>query len=203
MNRIRDLDIRAPLIDMLLQEHQNEEDTLIVNEMGVLHGQSRVDVAVVNGIIHGFEIKSECDSLYRLKNQMEDYNKVFDRMTIVAADAFVDRIKEIVPLWWGIVSVKNKQGTPVLRKLRKGRVNAKVDPLSLVHFLWKEEAIEILKQKGLHRGYLNKPKLKIYQQLVDNVPLSELKMLVNQIIKNRQGWRDPILPVSDGGLHQQ
>jgi hypothetical protein len=203
MEKLKDADIRSALIQMLRLEHADDNDTIIINELGVLHGQTRVDVAVINGIIHGFEIKSECDTLHRLENQMKDYNMVFDRMTIVVAEIFLEKVKEIVPRWWGIVVVKNKNGVPVLRPVRKGRKNSSVDPFSLVHFLWKDEAIDVLKEKGLHRGYLSKPKSKIYEHLVENVSLYEIKSIVNHQLKSRQGWRDPIKPVRDGGLLQQ
>ena len=42
--------------------------TRIVDDLGLRHGVARVDVAVVNGIIHGYELKSDKDNLkYHIK----------------------------------------------------------------------------------------------------------------------------------------
>jgi hypothetical protein len=83
MEKLRDNDIREALLRELYSRYSNDSNTRIVNEMGVLHGQSRVDVGVINGILHGYEIKSESDNLLRLPSQINDYCKVFDRMTMV------------------------------------------------------------------------------------------------------------------------
>ena len=58
----------------------------MVDELGVCRGQVRIDVAVVNGRFHGYEIKSDRDSLRRLDGQVDLYSKVLDRATIVVGD---------------------------------------------------------------------------------------------------------------------
>jgi hypothetical protein len=190
MEKLKDCDIRKVLIEQLILEYGNDSQTKIVNEMGILNGKTRVDVAVIYGILHGYEIKSESDTLIRLPSQMEDYNKVFDRVTIVVATKYLNEVRKIIPNWWGIIVVRNKNGHPVLRQVRKGRKNKNVDPYSVSRLLWKEEAIEILKEKGLHKGYLSKPRRKIYEKLVESLPLEELQFKVNELLKERKGWRD-------------
>lgn len=69
--KLRDIHLRKMLLEELYDEHKNDSNTRIINELGIDFGASRIDVAVVNGIIHGFEIKSECDTLLRLPRQME------------------------------------------------------------------------------------------------------------------------------------
>nr|WP_278430338.1 sce7726 family protein [Brevibacillus laterosporus] len=189
MEKLRDQDVRDALLEKLSVMHQNE-DTRIINELAVCGGLSRVDVAVVNGILHGYEIKSESDTLYRLPNQMSDYNKVFERVTIVAANDYITKIKSIVPEWWGIITVLNNKGNVSLKYIKKGRKNPSLDSLSLVQLLWRDEALEILKEKGLQKGYLSKPKRQIYERIVDSIPLEELKQIVNYTLKIRKGWRD-------------
>jgi hypothetical protein len=190
MGKLKDSDIRKVLMEQLLDEYGGDPDTKIVNEMGILHGQTRVDIAVINGILHGYEIKSESDTLSRLPSQMDDYNKVFDRVTIVVSSKYLDEVRKMIPKWWGIIVVGNKHGRPVLRKVRKGRRNKNVDPYSVSHLLWKDEAIEILKEKGLHRGYLSKPRGEIYRRLVETISFEELKCKINECLKEREGWRD-------------
>jgi len=189
MEKLRDSDVREVLLEKLQAKHIQEPDTLIINEMGICLGQSRIDIAVVNGVIHGYEIKSESDTLSRLPSQMDDYNKVFDKVTIVTAHDYLDKVKEMVPDWWGIIVVTNKKGQARMKYDKRGRKNPSQDPYSLVQLLWRDEVLALLKEKGLHKGVLSKPKNVLYERLVEHVPMGELKQLVNQTLKSREGWR--------------
>jgi hypothetical protein len=48
----------------------------MLDEFGLEHGEVRVDVAVINGELHGYEIKSERDTLERLPRQVKAYSAV-------------------------------------------------------------------------------------------------------------------------------
>lgn len=189
MGKLKDIDIREALISELLSRYFNDQDTKIVNEMGVLHGQSRVDVAVINGILHGYEIKSESDTLIRLPSQIQDYSQVFDRMTIVVQRNYLDQVRSIIPKWWGIILVTRYAGDIKLREVRKGRINNSVNPYSLSHLLWRNEALEILKEKGLQKGYLSKPRHDLYKKICSSITLEEIKLIVNQRLKLRENWK--------------
>ncbi len=103
--------------------------------MGLINGESRIDIAVVNGILHGYELKSESDNLLRLPKQIENYNKIFERMTIVTDRKYLENVKELVPDWWGIMIVKNDRTG--LREIRKGRKIKTQDEEALLNLLWK------------------------------------------------------------------
>lgn len=110
MEKLRDQDVREALLEDLSKIYKDEPNTRIINELGIDFGASRVDIAVVNGILHGYEIKSESDTLKRLPKQMEYYNRLFERLTIVIDEKFYDDIQKIVPNWWGITIVKKRSG---------------------------------------------------------------------------------------------
>lgn len=188
MIKLKDNDIRDVLLNDLYKKYSHDTETKIVNEMGVLHGQSRVDVATINGIFHGYEIKSESDTLERLPTQIEDYNKVFDRVTLVVSSTHLEKAKILVPKWWGIIEVKKKLDTILFKNVRKGRINKNIDPSSLIQLLWKEEAKNLLIEKGLERGYLSKPKYVMYDRLVDSVELDILKSDISRTIRSRENW---------------
>ncbi len=78
---MRDQDIRDSLRQELVAAYGSDSSTLIVEELGICCGMARVDVAVVNGELKGFEIKSEKDTLGRLPAQSGMYGKVFDTMS--------------------------------------------------------------------------------------------------------------------------
>ncbi|MFE8063797.1 sce7726 family protein [Priestia aryabhattai] len=189
MIKLKDSDIRELLIKELENKYSKDSSTKIVHEMGILHGQTRVDVAVINGVLHGYEIKSESDTLVRLPTQMVDYNKVFDRMTIVVQRNYLNKVRDIIPSWWGITLVTRYRGELHLRILRKGKLNPNVDPFSLSHLLWRREALDILKERGLQRGYLSKPRDEIYRKICSSITLNEIKLIVNQQLKRRESWK--------------
>jgi len=82
-SRLCDSDIRTALLDRLQQRHQAEPDVAFLEELGLCRGQVFVDVTVVNGALHGYEIKSDRDSLRRLAGQVAFYGRVLDRATLV------------------------------------------------------------------------------------------------------------------------
>lgn len=96
-----DADIRE-ILHKDLNSKYNSDDALILDELVVCHGKARVDVAVINGSFTGYEIKSEKDTLDRLPNQIEAYNKVFDNMSIITGNNHTEEVKSMVPEWWGI-----------------------------------------------------------------------------------------------------
>jgi hypothetical protein len=63
-----DSDIRKLLLSHLSSQDE-DNPSLVVEELGLNQGDARIDVAVVNGHLHGYEIKSDRDSLRRFHRQ--------------------------------------------------------------------------------------------------------------------------------------
>jgi hypothetical protein len=103
---MRDGDVRRVLRDRLAAACAHDENTLLVDALGLCRGTVRVDLAIVNGILKGYEIKSERDNLTRLENQASVYSQVFDTVTLVAAERHLMAAKAIVRSWWGDRSCK-------------------------------------------------------------------------------------------------
>ena len=61
---MRDADVRLVLKHALVARY-GETDTIIVEELGLCRGSVRADIAVINGLMKGFEIKSDRDTLQR------------------------------------------------------------------------------------------------------------------------------------------
>src|SRR5690625_4537558 len=99
-----DKDIRKILINEFIEtpEFINGPSTIIVNELDVCYGAVIADMVVINGEIHGFEIKSERDTLERLPIQSKFYSKVFDTVTLVVSEKHIEKATKLVPDWWGI-----------------------------------------------------------------------------------------------------
>ena len=109
MNKLKDNDIRIPLIKMLIAQNEGH-DYRIIPEMAVCDGLSRVDIAVANGKLCGYEIKSDADTLERLDSQQKYYNQTFDKVYIVVGKKYENIISDYIPDWWGIyIAYYNKQ----------------------------------------------------------------------------------------------
>ena len=188
---MRDADIRRFLNLGVLANFRREPDTRIVEELGILEGESRIDIAVVNGILHGFEIKSECDTLNRLPQQVMAYNRVFDKLTLVVSPKHLAASRQIVPAWWGILVLeKAKRCAPAtLTELVPPTTNYTVEGFAVAQLLWREEAIALLKTLGASKKLLAKPRLFLWQALSEQLPLDELCQAVRAHLKVRRLWR--------------
>ena len=181
-----DVAVRALLRTNLSEQYAEESDTVIVDELGLCRGQNRVDVVVVNGLLHGYEIKSDRDTLRRLPTQVAMYNQVLDRMTLVAGEKHLAAATQMVPAWWGVTAVKIRQARPVLKVLRKGRKNPARDPRALVELLWHSEALELLENRGLAKGVRGKPRAAVWDRVCEHFTLDEIARAVRCALKVRK-----------------
>ena len=189
---MNDVEIRQSFHRKRLRRQHTQKDTLVIDELGLNHGKCRADIAVINGHLVGYEIKSNNDSLRRLEGQVKAYNAVFDKVFIVVGDRYINSIKNYIPEWWGvIVSVRGPRGAVNFDTVRMARTNKKIDPISIARLLWRNEAEEILQQKKLSSKILRQPRAKLYEYLVDKLNICELRKFVRGYFKKRRNWRCP------------
>ena len=113
---LKDDDMRAVLINEL--NRANTCDYRVIEELAVCDGDARVDVAVANDRLCGYEIKSDADTLKRLALQQKCYDKTFDAISIVVGEKFKDDIEEYIPDYWGVYVVcKDDSGSTVRNKI--------------------------------------------------------------------------------------
>lgn len=197
---MRDIDIRQELHKNYLSHfYQNDSDSKVIDELGICQGESKVDIAVVNGHMWGWEIKSERDTLERLPSQMGMYNKVFDFITIVTNENHLAKIKDLVPEFWGILCVKKFENDFKLENHRSPSKNTLVDPNTLVQLLWKDEALEILEKEGLAKGMKSKSRIHIWNKMAESLTLIEINSYVREYLKKREKWRSTDLQLPLGG----
>lgn len=192
--KLKDIDLRKTLNEKFTHDHGNDPNTIVINELGLCQGISRIDIAVINGSIHGYEIKSEKDTLERLNSQIETYNKVCDAITLVTCENHKDKVTKVVPKWWGLSIAEQKKNKIQIKEIRKPRPNPLVDSYSVAQLLWRDEAIEILKEIGHERGFTSKPRKEIWFKLATCLPSDELRKHIRDRIKARKNWRSVNLP---------
>lgn len=199
--KVKDSDIRMMLYSEIEGFFAYDRSTQIIDEMEICNGIVRVDVAVLNGALHGYEIKSESDNLLRLPKQAEYYNKVFDYMYFVCSDTKTEKSMRLIPDWWGVyVAYKNGENICITLD-RPAHPNGEIDPLILLQFLRKEEAVEFAQQflTSSNNKLARMSKSRLLEQLSTEVELSIIKQFVRIKLKERNGWRTRELRTQNDG----
>ena len=104
----------------------------------------RADLLVFSGNLHALEIKSDSDNLTKLSEQLHDYCRSFDKVSVVTTPKHLPRIQKIL-------SRKRKVGLIVVREtgnieiVRDAIVNKKLDKQNLLMFLNKVQVAALAK----------------------------------------------------------
>ncbi len=187
---LNDASIRRAVHSKLLRRQHSDPKTLIVEELGLEHGTSRVDLAAINGLIEGYEIKSDADDLSRLPHQIEIYSRVLDKLTVVSGDRLASGCESALPHWCGLVRCGvGPRGGKNFETIRPARRNAEVKSLSVVMLLWRNEAVEVLRQLGSSPEMLRKSRDILYSEIAGQLSHSEVRAMVVRALKLRKGWR--------------
>lgn len=184
--------IRCRLKNWLMANHPDEADLLIADEVALAQQRVRADVVMVNGCLHGFEIKSAKDTLNRLREQAYWYSTIFDRVSLVSVPGHVEAALAIVPAWWEVLLVDD--GGTAFSVLREGQVNPTQDPSELARLLWSEEAARLLERHGLMKGMRGKPRYRLHEFIAERIELQELRAYVIACLKSRPDWRAATRP---------
>lgn len=183
--------IRSKILSHLQENNYLlKHNAVLIEELELCLGNARIDLAIINGIAKGIEIKSNRDSLGRLSRQILIYNKIFDVMEIVVGKSHLSSVLKMVPDWWGVSLITiDSSNCLEYEKIRKSKINKMKDPLSVIQLLWKSEALNLLGKKNLANKFKNKSKKEICNQLLELFQKQELFAFVNESLKMRQNWR--------------
>jgi ribosomal protein L39E len=197
---MNDPQIRQAFHNTFLQKQHNESTTLILDELGLEHGKCRADIAVINGHMDGFEIKSDVDSLSRLSHQINSYDSIFDYSSVVVTARHLNEVVRTIPDWWGIISVmESNSDVPQFMVIKTPHQNANIDDYLVAQLLWREEAQKVLFNLGMRGAQLRQKRSILYGYIVEMLDSHELRHTVREHLKKRQNWRrpGPLLP-NDG-----
>jgi hypothetical protein len=190
MSHSTDAEIRAALHRKALRAFHRCNDTLVIDELGLAHAKVRIDVAVINGCVHGFEIKSAADTLTRLPQQLELYEECLEKLTIVSADKHIAGVRELAPRWCGITkATKGPRGGIVFTTVREPKRNPNIQAYHLAHLLWRSEAVAILTRANASPKVLRAPRKTLYKSLAAKFSVAEITEFIKQSMTLRQEWR--------------
>ncbi len=189
-----DSEIRLALHRRRLNRQRRQPNTLVIDELGLAHAQSRIDIAVINGCVHGYEIKSGQDDLVRLENQLSIYRRTLQKLTIVADTKHLQSIADCVPEWCGIIEVeRGPRGGISFIAIRSAQFNPDVEPAMLAHLLWRPEALALLKRHGYPAKELRQPRKHLYKLLSETLTPREITAAIREFMPRRQAWKDRLV----------
>ncbi len=192
---MRDHIIRAAFHQDVLKKEHLDHHTFVVDELGLKNGGIRADIAVLNGSLVGYEIKTEKDNLYRLPAQIEAYNEVFDKAHIITGQRHLSKIEAMLPAWWGIYLIESGQDQHYRFAChRPACQNKSKSTFGIAQLLWKKEATEIIANNLKLKVSQKSRKEDLYNQLAEAFPADILGGITLQYMKSREDWRTGPLP---------
>jgi hypothetical protein len=121
-----------------------------LEEVSLAYNNTRIDVVGMrDGVLCGFEIKSEADTLVRLKQQARRYRRYFEKLYLVGAEGHLDGARAVLPHYWGIWAVRpSGSGVHIVRKTppaQSPRANRHQKGAPLAALMSKAELLDVLR----------------------------------------------------------
>ncbi len=177
-----DRDLRAALVHEL-ESRPEEHPRRLIQEFWIPLSHERADIAEVNGLIAGFEIKSARDNLARLPRQVAAFSAVFDQMSLVCAPRHLSSAESVIPRWWGLVRAEEKEGALTLLPLREAALNPAPDLETRLRLLWKAELALALRALGWLSGHMDRAEMR--RALMEHASANELEVMVRSALLQR------------------
>lgn len=105
---------KTALIRRILLGRHSLQTAAMLNEFRV--GECKADLAILNGTATVYEVKSERDSLVRLRKQVAAYATVFAKVYVIASDSHVTAVDAVVPQDVGILMLSRRYQISTLRE---------------------------------------------------------------------------------------
>lgn len=194
---MKDQVVRRAFHQKVLRAAHTTKGTFVIDELGLKNGQVRADIAVVNGKLIGYEIKSQNDTLTRLPNQITAYNEVFDNIYIITASNHLAKVRDAISPWWGIYIINGTDDITCSFTLhRPAKPNKFRNCLGLAQLLWKNEVLEILNERMKFNLRHTVSKEELYDILSGTCASANLSKLIINYLKTREGWRKDLARLS-------
>ncbi len=185
---MKDFQIRKILRKTELSQFLNDGVSKVVEEMKIPVAQARIDMAVINGAFHGYEIKSASDTLQRLPNQLIAYSYIFDYLTIITEKKYHQKIIDAVPSWVGVAVCSNKVKEKKFVMIQEAKPNINKNKFYIAKLLWHDELVEVLTEQEI--AFKKKSRNWILCEILsDNLQLDKLSEIVREKLKKRNNWK--------------
>jgi hypothetical protein len=182
---VKDFQIREVLRKTELQQYFTDGNSKVVEEMKIPAAAARIDLAVINGWFHGYEIKGASDTLQRLPNQLVAYSLVFDYLTVITEEKHYGKICVAAPHWVRVVTC-SREGK--LAVVREGERNENQSGFHIAKLLWREELLSVLSDLAIPHKKKERNWL-LCEAMANALPLNVLCKVVRDKLKDRRGWK--------------
>ncbi len=166
---LSDTDIRVALREALMSQ-PDLGNARVLEEVRIPARSVRADLMITEPrFLHVVEIKSDLDSLERLRQQIAAYESVGDFVSIVVGWRHAARTLREVPGWWEVLlAERGAAGGVRLVQLREGSPNPVFERPGLPSLLSRQESLDLLKACGSGHG-LSRSSRRVINSLVGEV----------------------------------
>ncbi len=176
--------LKNSLIKYLIFNDKQQKSSTILNEFRV--GKSIADVVLVNDVTTIFEMKSVLDSRNRLRNQINDYLKLFNKVYVLVHESKLKSYYNIDQRV-GIVCYNNINSKFHIDVFRESEMNLSIKPKVLISSLRMQEYLQIVEK--YYGSIPNVSNLEIFEtclEFIMNIPVEELNSLFVDVLKKRK-----------------
>lgn len=113
-------------------------------------GNSRVDLCMINGSSHAYEIKTDFDNLKRLDKQLFDYKQVFEYIYVICSNNKLQETVDTVTSDIGIIYYSHKNCNYSFHTYRKPQISSSVSPYVQLNALSDHELNRIISKHSLN-----------------------------------------------------
>lgn len=155
----------------------------IIDEFSVANFSRRVDlIHSKNNQIFAYEIKSEFDSLARLKGQVDEYITHFDKVTVVTAPRHIDKALLLTPKHVAVWEVTGNK----LKVVRRGKISPITDKMKFIRMMTLIELLSLAKKLNIE---IKDKKRKIVELSLLSIPTKYLREEAINSLKKRYSKR--------------
>jgi hypothetical protein len=155
-------------------------------------GECKADLVILNGTSTAYEVKSERDSLSRLKRQVSAYAQVFAQVYVIAAENHVDEVFGTVPEDVGILLLNSRHQISTRREAVD--LPGRTSPAAIFDSIRTEEARLILLSQGVSIPTVPNTVLSsVLRQLFIKLDACQAHESMVQVLKKTRN----LLPLSD------
>ncbi len=184
------MEIRGKLREWVSANLSCSPDDVLIDELGFVNlrpGRSidnafRADLALANGRLVGFEIKSGSDSLKRWPSQCEAYFRVFDEVWLCTHGRHLEKALTMTPKNAGVLLVDDLGGLAILRSAKK---NDSASAYDVTGLLWRDELDEMCLMSGI-KCLSRDTKADVRVKVAQSISLSEIRAFTLKKLKARK-----------------
>lgn len=151
-------------------------EDVIGNEVLFASNWRRADLLILSREFHALEIKGPADSVALLADQLADYHRVFDKVSVVTVKLHISSIRRIASRKTGIICCDGDE--PLV--IREATRTARLDKGELCRFLGKSELTSVL---GIAATNLSTDELR--GKLVSQATAKSIRQLAYNSVRHR------------------